>query len=150
MNVYWSFGPPPLRPLSPLAMTSRSVSSRSYGDPAPQSPMLKQQAPLRTPFLVTPPNPTIHSRPPLLLPVTALYSVSSLQPRILVSMKPLHLLIRKREPRLSNKRLNGPGMVKSTPSTSIQPPRSLVPPCYMLVCTTAWLPDSVYVSDLCP
>ena len=152
MNVYWLFGPP-LSKLSFLPATiSRTGSLNSCGDPAPQSPVPKEQAPLRTPFLAIPPNPTIHSRPLLFL-VTALSSVSPPRPRVPVSpiaLQPLALVIWKTVSWLPRKKLNVPGMVKSTPSTSIQMPRFPVQPYYMLVCTTAWLPDSVYVSDLRP
>ena len=148
MSVCWLFGPPPSSPSSPPVTISRTVSSNSCGDPAPQSSVLKGQAPLQTPSPATLPILPTRSSPPRAL-VLAPSSVSSLQPRIPVSMAPV-LVIRKRVPWLPRKRPNVPGMAKSTPSMSTQTHRSLVPLCYMLVCTMAWLLDSVCVSHLPP
>jgi hypothetical protein len=148
MNVCWSFGPPPSRQSSPPVTISKTVSSSYCGEPVPQSPTLMEQAPLPTLSPVTLVNLPTHSRP---LPslVTALSSVSSLPPQVPVSRTPLQppILILKRVFFKPRQRPNVRGMVKSTPSKSIQTPRSLVLPCCTLACTTAWLLDSVYVSD---
>ena len=143
MSVYWLFGPPPSRRSSPLVMISRSASSSSCGDPAPRCPI---PTPLQTLFLVIQPYPTRSC--PILPRGTVLSSVSSLRPQILHSRIPPCspvLLIPKRASWLQNKSPSEPGMVKNTPSMSTRTPRSLVPPCCMLVCTTAWLPDSACV-----
>ena len=147
MSAYWSFGPPPSSRSSPLATISRIVSSNSCGDPAPQLPVPTVQVPPQTLFLAILPN-QIRSKP-LLLRGTALSLVSSLRPRVLVPQIPLRLSVlatQKTVSWLPRQRQNGPGTGKSTPSTSTQTRQSLVPPCYMLVRTTAWLPGSVCVS----
>jgi len=138
MSVYWLFGPPLSNRSSPLATISRTVSSNSCGDPAPQCPVPTVQVPPQTLFLGILPNPT-RSRP-LLLRGTALSLVSSLRPRVLVPqipLRPLVLATQKPVSWLPRKRRSAPGMEKSTQSTSTQTRRSPVPPCYTLVCTTA-------------
>ena len=152
MSVCWLSGPPPSRPSFPLAMISRTGLSSYCGEPVPRLLPLKEQAPLQTPFPVTLlPSLLIHSGPPPLL-VIALPLVFSLPPPVRVSRTPSQFpvpTILKRVLWLPRQRPNELGMVKSTLSMSIQMRRSLVPPYYTHVYTTAQPPGSVCVSRLC-
>lgn len=150
MNVCWLSGPPPLRPSFPHVMISRTALSSYCGEPVPRLSLLKDQALLRTPFLVTLPNPVTHSGPLHLL-VIVLSSASSLPPRVPVLRTPLRPplpMTLKRVRWLPRHRLNELGTVKSTLSMSIQTRRFPVPPCCMHVYTMAWLPGSACVSRL--